>query len=75
MMCVYCHFQELSYAYHILRLAALVFPNYCLGRGLMDLAFTEYSNAYYKLIGKSINEPFAALNFYKMSSIGLIFLL
>jgi len=51
---------ELSWAYHILRLSALVFPNYCLGRGLMDLAFTEYSNSYYRLIGEfdKLRSPF-----------------
>ncbi|XP_065067747.1 ATP-binding cassette sub-family A member 2-like [Rhopilema esculentum] len=51
---------ELSLAYDILRNLALVFPNYCLGRGLMDLAFTEYSNEYYKLVGEfdKLRSPF-----------------
>ncbi len=29
-----------------------MFPNYCLGRGLMDLAFNQYLNEFYDKIGQ-----------------------
>ena len=31
----------------------LVFPNYCLGRGLMDIAFNHYKNEFYFKTGKT----------------------
>ncbi|XP_070532576.1 ATP-binding cassette sub-family A member 2-like [Ptychodera flava] len=30
----------------------MVFPNYCLGRGLMDIAYNDYFNEYYYKIGE-----------------------
>eukprot|EP00794_Sanderia_malayensis_P015936 gene15936-17537_t len=51
---------QLTSTYNILRIVSLAFPNYCLGRGLMDLAFTEYSNTYYKMVGEfgKVRTPF-----------------
>lgn len=37
----------------ILRWAFLLFPNYCLGRGLMDIASNEYVAQYYELLKSS----------------------
>jgi hypothetical protein len=36
----------------MLKVVFLMFPNYCLGRGLMDIAFNEYHNEFYFKTGK-----------------------
>ncbi|XP_033642721.1 ATP-binding cassette sub-family A member 2-like isoform X2 [Asterias rubens] len=38
----------------------LIFPNYCLGKALMDLSFNEYMNEYYYMIGmnKEMKSPY-----------------
>ena len=36
--------QYLAHIHKILKACFLMFPNYCLGRGLMDIAFNEYQN-------------------------------
>ena len=41
------YLQELAKIHEALKNVFLVFPNYCLGRGLMDIAFNEYKNEYY----------------------------
>lgn len=38
--------QYLAHIHKILKACFLMFPNYCLGRGLMDIAFNEYQNFY-----------------------------
>lgn len=40
-------FQHLEKIHHILKDVFLIFPNYCLGRGLMDIAFNQYKNDFY----------------------------
>lgn len=47
--------QDLAYIHEILKNIFLVFPNYCLGRGLMDIAFNEYHNEFYFKMGKTNN--------------------
>jgi len=47
MIVMYCVFQDLRHTHEILKNIFLLFPNYCLGRGLMDIAFNEYQNQYY----------------------------
>ena len=38
--------QDLAHIHEILKNIFLIFPNYCLGRGLMDVAFNEYYNEF-----------------------------
>ena len=38
--------QDLAHVHEILKNIFLLFPNYCLGRGLMDVAFNEYYNQF-----------------------------
>ena len=44
-------FQLLTKVYEALRIINLGFPNYCLGHGLMDLAYNQYLTEYYTQIG------------------------
>lgn len=41
----------LAKIYEALRIINLGFPNYCLGHGLMDLAYNQYLTEYYTQIG------------------------
>jgi len=41
------HCQALNRVHVIMKDVFLVFPNYCLGRGLMDIAFNQYKNEFY----------------------------
>lgn len=52
--------ESFQATYNIVHNLSLVFPNYCLGRGLMDLAFNDYMNEYYIKIGDmdSVQSPF-----------------
>ena len=43
--------QVLTKIYNALRIMNLGFPNYCLGHGLMDLAYNQYLTEYYTQIG------------------------
>lgn len=51
---------QLTMAFHVVRLGSLIFPNYCLGRGLMDLAYNELMNIVHVQIGQSekVRSPF-----------------
>eukprot|EP00111_Clytia_hemisphaerica_P002239 TCONS_00006276-protein len=51
---------QLKLAFEIVKRISLLFPNYCLGRGLMDLAYTELLNQVYLQTGKfdKIRSPF-----------------
>lgn len=44
--------QDLANIHDVLKNIFLIFPNYCLGRGLMDVAFNEYQNEYFFKTGK-----------------------
>ncbi|XP_033096938.1 ATP-binding cassette sub-family A member 2-like isoform X2 [Anneissia japonica] len=44
--------EELKEVYEFLHKAFLMFPNYCLGKGLMDLAYNEFWNEFYYKIGE-----------------------
>ncbi|ELU10177.1 hypothetical protein CAPTEDRAFT_187350 [Capitella teleta] len=46
--------KDLAKIHDVLKCIFLVFPNYCLGRGLMDIAFNEYKNEYYFKTGTFI---------------------
>ncbi|XP_071820131.1 ATP-binding cassette sub-family A member 2-like isoform X3 [Apostichopus japonicus] len=52
--------ESFQAAYNIVHNISLIFPNYCLGRGLMDLAFNDYMNEYFIKIGDldSVQSPF-----------------
>ncbi|XP_074655833.1 ATP-binding cassette sub-family A member 2-like [Tubulanus polymorphus] len=62
-----------------LKMIFLMFPNYCLGRGLMDIAFNEYHNEYYFKTGQfdRIKSPFGwelmSRNLVAMAVMGMIF--
>ncbi|XP_038064112.1 ATP-binding cassette sub-family A member 2-like isoform X2 [Patiria miniata] len=43
--------EDLASLYTELDKLFLLFPNYCLGKALMDLSFNEYMNEYYYMIG------------------------
>ncbi|EEC08268.1 hypothetical protein IscW_ISCW018772, partial [Ixodes scapularis] len=52
---VFCSCFSLKYlgeVHHLLKTIFLMFPNYCLGRGLMDIAFNEYQNFFLFKTGK-----------------------
>ncbi|XP_050394470.1 ATP-binding cassette sub-family A member 2 [Patella vulgata] len=44
--------KDLERVHNVLKYVLMMFPNYCLGRGLMDLAFNEYKNEYYFKTGQ-----------------------
>jgi len=50
----------LTKIYNALKIMNLGFPNYCLGHGLMDLAYNQYLTEYYTQIGEfdKIRDPF-----------------
>lgn len=48
-LCNLC--QDLARIHDVLKNVFLVFPNYCLGRGLMDVAFNEYRNEFFFKMG------------------------
>ncbi|XP_012935434.1 ATP-binding cassette sub-family A member 2 [Aplysia californica] len=58
--CIVCSFlleifsydHDLERVHKVLKVVFMMFPNYCLGRGLMELAFNEYQNEYYFKTGQ-----------------------
>lgn len=71
----------LTKIYNALRIINLGFPNYCLGHGLMDLAYNQYLTEYYTQIGEDdkIRDPFEWLlttrNLVCMAVEGIVFFL
>ena len=63
----------------MLKQVFLIFPNYCLGRGLIDIAFNEYRNEYFFKVGEysKMLSPFEwkimARNLVAMAAMGVIF--
>jgi hypothetical protein len=45
--------QDLKVVNSYLKSCFLIFPNYNLGHGLMEMAYNEYINEYYAKIGES----------------------
>lgn len=45
-------FQDLKVVNSYLKSCFLIFPNYNLGHGLMEMAYNEYINEYYAKIGE-----------------------
>ncbi|XP_065646706.1 phospholipid-transporting ATPase ABCA1 isoform X2 [Hydra vulgaris] len=52
--------HQLAFVLEVVKVIFLVFPNYCLGRGLMDLAYNELMNMVNAQIGQfeKIHSPF-----------------
>lgn len=53
-MNLWCLLQDLKKVNSYLKSCFLIFPNYNLGHGLMEMAYNEYINEYYAKIGTSI---------------------
>ena len=49
-----CGFQDLERVHSVLKIVFMMFPNYCLGRGLIELAFNEYKNEFYFKTGETL---------------------
>lgn len=52
--CGVCLFQDLERVHSVLKIVFMMFPNYCLGRGLIELAFNEYKNEFYFKTGETL---------------------
>ena len=52
--------RELAFVYDTLKTLFLVFPPYCLGRGLIDIAYNDYYNTFYAKTGQfdKMRSPF-----------------
>ncbi|KAL5017723.1 hypothetical protein ScPMuIL_005194, partial [Solemya velum] len=73
--------QDLEKIHTTLKAVYLMFPNYCLGRGLMDIAYNQYKNEFYFKTGQydKMQDPFEwyliTRNLVAMAAMGLIFFL
>jgi len=71
--------RDLANIHDALKNIFLLFPNYCLGRGLMDVAFNEYQNEFYFKTGRygQMKSPFewkiTSRNIASMAATGFIF--
>lgn len=78
---VFSYDAYLGEVHHLLKTIFLMFPNYCLGRGLMDIAFNEYQNFFLFKTGRydRMKSPFAwdlvTRNLLAMAFSGLLFLI
>ncbi|CAC5402030.1 ABCA2 [Mytilus coruscus] len=87
--CIVCSFlleifsydKDLEKVHVILKDVFLIFPNYCLGRGLMDIAFNEYKNEFYfktgqyDLMKSPLTWEITGRNFVAMAAVGICFFL
>jgi ATP-binding cassette subfamily A (ABC1) protein 2 len=70
--------NELDLLYSVLRNLYSIFPPYCLGRGLIDIAYNDYYNIFYAKTGQpeSMRSPFAwdvtLRNLVSMASVGAL---
>uniref|UniRef100_A0A2R5LDX6 ATP-binding cassette sub-family A member 2 n=1 Tax=Ornithodoros turicata TaxID=34597 RepID=A0A2R5LDX6_9ACAR len=77
---VFSYDAYLGELHHVLKTVFLMFPNYCLGRGLMDIAFNEYQNFFLFKTGRydRMRSPFAwdlvTRNLVAMAFSGTLFL-
>lgn len=60
--------QDLKLVNSYLKSCFLIFPNYNLGHGLMEMAYNEYINEYYAKIGVFVRSP-------SQGTVGLFFAL
>ncbi|RMZ97609.1 ATP-binding cassette sub-family A member 2 isoform X3, partial [Brachionus plicatilis] len=69
---------ELKFVYELVKGAFLIFPPYCLGRGLIDIAYNDYYNTFYTKTGQvsKIRSPFewdiTTRNLVAMACIGFV---
>ncbi|KAK3577511.1 hypothetical protein CHS0354_026468 [Potamilus streckersoni] len=76
---IFSYDKDLNRIHTILKDVFLIFPNYCLGRGLVDIAYNEYMNEYYFKTGQynKMKSPFEwdliSRKLVAMSLCGLIF--
>lgn len=76
---VFSYDAYLGEVHELLKMIFLLFPNYCLGRGLMDIAFNEYQNFFLFKTGQydKMKSPFAwnlvTRNLIAMAFSGLVF--
>nr|QUF59426.1 ATP-binding cassette transporter Abca2 [Brachionus angularis] len=70
--------QDLKFIYELMKTVFLIFPPYCLGRGLIDIAYNDYYNSFYTKTGQisKIKSPFeweiTTRNLVAMTCIGFI---
>ncbi|CAF0720825.1 unnamed protein product, partial [Brachionus calyciflorus] len=70
--------SDLKFIYDFLKIAFLIFPPYCLGRGLIDIAYNDYYNTFYMKTGQisKMRSPFewdiTTRNLVAMACIGLV---
>lgn len=50
---IFSYDKDLERVHNVLKIVFMMFPNYCLGRGLIDLAFNEYKNEFYFKTGQN----------------------
>jgi ATP-binding cassette, subfamily A (ABC1), member 2 len=68
----------LNFVYEFFKQVFLVFPPYCLGRGLIDIAYNDYYNVFYTKTGQldKVRSPFewdiTARNLVSMACIGIL---
>lgn len=70
--------EDLKFVYDTLKSLFLAFPPYCLGRGLIDIAYNDYYNSFYSKTGQlsKIKSPFewdiTTRNLVAMACIGIV---
>ncbi|XP_041370956.1 ATP-binding cassette sub-family A member 2-like [Gigantopelta aegis] len=73
--------KDLGKIHRVIKYIFMMFPNYCLGRGLMDLAFNEYKNEFFFKTGQydKMKSPMEwgiiPNKLVAMTTVGLIFFL
>ena len=74
------HLQELTDINNVLKGVFLIFPNYCLGRGLIDLAKNQFMDMFSRFGGRR-SKGFTAetlvktQNFYKLIVTGIVYIM
>ena len=69
---------QLKFVYDFVKVVFLIFPPYCLGRGLIDIAYNDYYNSFYTKTGQisKIRSPFewdiTTRNLVAMAFIGFV---
>ncbi|CAN7993624.1 unnamed protein product [Ixodes hexagonus] len=66
---VFSYDAYLGEVHHVLKTIFLMFPNYCLGRGLMDIAFNEYQNFFLFKTGHLFRRPCKNLSAFSCRSL------
>lgn len=70
--------EDLKFVYDTLKNVFLAFPPYCLGRGLIDIAYNDYYNSFYAKTGQlsKMRSPFewdiTTRNLVAMACIGVV---